>query len=101
MGKDFVNQIFNSCCLSGMKELPDNSIDCCVTSPPYYNLRDYGVDGQIELKRSPSEYVQKLVEVFMEVKRVLKPEGTFWLNIGDSYAGSGHGYLTERQTGDK
>ena len=92
---DFINQIFNSCCLSGIKELPDNSIDCCVTSPPYYNLRDYGVDGQIGLEKSPEMYVHRLVNVFTEVKRVLKPEGTFWLNIGDSYAGSGHGYLTE------
>lgn len=71
--------------------LDDNSIDCCITSPPYYGLRDYGVDNQIGLEESPEEYVKQLVNVFREVKRVLKPEGTLWLNLGDSYAGSGKG----------
>jgi len=69
--------------------------DCCVTNPPYYNLRDYGSAGQIGLETTPDDYIARLVEVFTEVRRVLKSEGTFWLNIGDSYAGSGHGYLTE------
>ena len=68
--------------------LPDNLVDCCITSPPYYGLRDYGVDGQIGLEQTPEEYVSKLVEVFREVRRVLKPDGTLWLIIGDSYAGS-------------
>jgi DNA modification methylase len=71
--------------------LPDNSIDCCVTSPPYFGLRDYGVSGQIGLEASPEAYVEQLVSVFTEVKRVLKKTGTFWVNIGDSYAGSGRG----------
>lgn len=80
-----VNKIYNEDCLQGLKSLPDNSVDCCVTSPPYYALRDYGVDGQIGLEETPEEYIRKLTEVFMEVYRVLKPEGTLWLNIGDSY----------------
>lgn len=83
-----INQIINKDALSGLKELPDNCIDCCVTSPPYYGLRDYGVDGQIGLEKTPEEYIEKLVNVFHEVKRVLKKDGTLWINIGDSYAGS-------------
>jgi len=79
------DKIYNEDCLDGLKKLPDNSIDCCVTSPPYYALRDYGVDGQIGLEETPEEYIRKLTDVFMEVHRVLKPEGTLWLNIGDSY----------------
>lgn len=71
--------------------LTDNCVQCCITSPPYYGFRDYGVDGQIGLEETPEEYVQKLVDVFQEVKRVLKDDGTLWLNLGDSYAGSGMG----------
>lgn len=77
--------------LSVLRDLPSNSIHCCVTSPPYYGLRDYGVDGQIGLEETPTEFVAKLVEVFREVRRVLREDGTLWLNIGDSYAGSGMG----------
>lgn len=69
-----------------LKTLSDKSIQCCVTSPPYYGLRDYGVEGQIGLEPTPEEYVAKMVSVFREMKRVLKDDGTFWLNIGDSYA---------------
>lgn len=72
-----------------LKTLPDRSIDCCVTSPPYYGLRDYGVNGQIGLEETPEKYIEKLVDVFREVRRVLKDDGTLWLNIGDSYAGTG------------
>jgi len=72
--------------LAKLKELPSESVDCCITSPPYFGLRDYGVDGQIGLEESPEAYVSKLVEVFREVRRVLKKEGTLWLNLGDSYA---------------
>ena len=64
------------------------SFNCIVTSPPYYALRDYGVDGQIGLENSPEMYIKNLVDIFMECRRVLKNDGTFWLNIGDSYAGS-------------
>lgn len=84
-----INKIIQTDCLSGLKLLPDNSVDCCVTSPPYYGLRDYGTEEQIGLEQTPELFVEKLVEVFTEVKRVLKPEGTLWLNLGDSYWGSG------------
>ncbi len=70
-----------------LRELPDGSVHCCVTSPPYWGLRDYGHDGQIGLERTPDEFVAKLVEVFREVRRVLRDDGTLWVNIGDSYAG--------------
>lgn len=84
-----LNTILNGDCLEMLKNLPENSIDCCVTSPPYYALRDYGVDGQIGLEETPEKYIERLTEVFMEVHRVLKPNGTLWLNIGDSYWGGG------------
>jgi DNA modification methylase len=129
---EYKDKIFNMDCLQGLKTLPDNCIDCCVTSPPYFGLRDYGtatweggnkncehlissddnagekqksnfgslrtaknicrkcgakrIDVQIGLEETPDDFVSKLVEVFAEVKRVLKPEGTLWLNLGDSYA---------------
>lgn len=81
-----LNKIYEGDCLGVLKTLPDNSIDCCVTSPPYYGLRDYGNDGQIGLEETPELYVSKMVQVFSEVKRVLKNEGTLWLNLGDSYS---------------
>lgn len=74
-----------------LKGIETESINCCITSPPYYNLRDYGVDGQIGLETSPDEYISKLTGVFREVRRVLKKDGTLWVVIGDSYAGSGKG----------
>lgn len=80
-----INKIYNYNCIEGLKLLDDFSIDCCITSPPYWGLRDYGVDEQIGLEKTPEEYVAIMVTVFNEVKRVLKPEGTFWLNLGDSY----------------
>lgn len=76
-------------CFEGLKQLPDNFIQCCVTSPPYFRLRDYGVDGQYGMEQTPELYVQNLAKVFNEVHRVLKPDGTLWLNLGDSYWGSG------------
>lgn len=79
--------------LARLRELPDESAHVCVTSPPYYGLRDYGVDGQIGLEGTPEEYVERLVAVFREVRRVLRADGTLWLNIGDSYAGSGKGRM--------
>lgn len=82
-----VNKIYNENCLTGLKNLPDNSIDCCVTSPPYFGLRDYGTSEQIGLEETPELFIEKLTEVFSEVKRILKPEGTLWLNLGDSYWG--------------
>ena len=80
--------LLNGDALEMLKTLPDESVHCCVTSPPYWGLRDYGVDGQIGLEQTPEEYVEQMVNVFREVKRVLKPEGTLWLNLGDSYAGN-------------
>lgn len=85
------NIIYNEECLLGLKKLPDNSVNCCVTSPPYYGLRDYGNPEQIGLEITPEEYIQKLVDVFREVRRVLIDDGTLWVNIGDSYFGSGKG----------
>lgn len=84
-----INEIYNMDCRAGLKLLNDNSIDCCITSPPYWGLRDYGVDGQIGLEKTLQDYIKEMVEVFREVKRVLKPEGTLWLNLGDSYVGTG------------
>ncbi len=72
-------------CLDEIKKLPDRSVQCCVTSPPYFGLRDYGVDGQIGLEATPDEYVARMVAVFREVRRVLNDDGTLWLNLGDSY----------------
>jgi len=86
-----LNAVYNIDCMEGLKQLPDNSVDCCITSPPYYGLRDYGVKGQIGLEETPEAYIQKMVEIFSEVYRVLKKTGTLWLNIGDSYWG-GKGY---------
>lgn len=77
--------------LTELKKLPSNSVDCCVTSPPYYRMRDYGATGQIGLEETVEEYIDKLVAVFCEVRRVLKPDGTLWINIADCYAGSGKG----------
>ena len=77
--------------LDGLAQLETGSVDMCVTSPPYYGLRDYGIDGQIGLEHTPELYIDRLVEVFREVRRVLRDDGTLWVNIGDSYAGSGKG----------
>jgi hypothetical protein len=75
--------------LEVLKTLDDESVNCCVTSPPYWSLRDYGVDGQLGLEETPEEYVESIVGIFREVKRVLRGDGTVWLNLGDSYNGSG------------
>ncbi len=74
--------------LTVLRTLAEASVNCCVTSPPYWGLRDYGVDGQLGLEKTPAEYVEKMVEVFREVRRALRDDGTLWLNLGDSYAGS-------------
>lgn len=71
--------------LAVLKTLDDKSVDCCITSPPYFNLREYGMEGQIGKEKTPEEYVQNLVNVFQEVNRVLKDNVTLWLNLGDSY----------------
>jgi DNA modification methylase len=74
-----------------LAELPDESVHCVVTSPPYFGLRDYGVAGQIGLEPTPAEFVAVMVEVFREVRRVLRKDGTCWLNLGDSYAANSKG----------
>ncbi len=74
--------------LAALSQMPSESVQCVVTSPPYWALRDYGVDGQLGLEPAPEEYIAKMVAVFREVRRVLMKDGTCWLNIGDSYAGS-------------
>lgn len=86
-----INNIYSGDALEVLKEFPKNSINCCVTSPPYWGLRDYGVGGQMGLEETPEEFVEKMVEVFREVRRVLRDDGTLWLNIGDTYAASGRG----------
>jgi DNA modification methylase len=72
-----------------LKTLPDESVNCVVTSPPYWGLRDYGQEKQLGLEQTPSEYIENMVEVFREMRRVLTNDGTFWLNIGDSYNPAG------------
>ena len=85
------NIIYQGDCLEVMRNFPDDSIDMCMTSPPYWGLRDYGVDGQYGLEESPEKYIEKMTDVFSEVRRILKKEGTLWLNIGDTYRGSCQG----------
>ena len=78
-------------CLDVMRGMPDGSVHCCVTSPPYWGLRDYGNDAQIGLEDTPQRYIERMVDVFREVRRVLRDDGTLWLNLGDSYTNGGRG----------
>lgn len=80
-----LNKIYNEDCLSTLKRIPDNFIDCVVTSPPYWGLRDYGVDGQIGLEPTLEEYFEKMLRITAEIKRVLKPTGVVFWNHGDKY----------------
>jgi len=89
--KDVNGILYNNDVISVLKRLPNESIDCVVTSPPYWGLRDYGVDRQIGLEPTFQEYLKHLWEVFDEIYRILKPMGTLWVNLGDSYSGSGNG----------
>lgn len=84
-----IHRIIQGDCIEGMRTLPDASVHCCVTSPPYWGLRDYGHAGQIGLEETPEAYVARMVEVFREVRRVLRDDGTLWLNLGDSYCSQG------------
>lgn len=84
-------QIITGEATEALRLLPSGCCSTCVTSPPYYRLRNYGEAGQIGLEETPEEYTRRLVEVFREVRRVLKDDGTLWMNIGDSYAASGKG----------
>ena len=83
-------KILQGNCLDKLKELPDQSINTCITSPPYWGLRDYGEYKQLGMEDTPEEFVENLVQVFREVKRVLRDDGTVWLNLGDSYCGTGN-----------
>ena len=99
-------EIIKGDCLQSLKKLEDQSINTCVTSPPYWGLRDYGESEQLGLEETPEEFVENLVEVFREVKRVLRDDGTVWLNLGDSYgqqkgkgfnANAKEGYIVSRR----
>ena len=83
-----MNDILQGNVTDKLKEIETGTVQCVVTSPPYWGLRDYGTEGQIGLEETPEKYVEKMVEVFREVKRVLKHDGTVWLNLGDSYSTS-------------
>ena len=85
------NVLLTGDCREMLRTLEAGSVRTCITSPPYFGLRDYGHDGQIGLEQTPDDYVNELVEVFREVRRVLSDDGTLWLNLGDSYAGGGGG----------
>lgn len=98
---NWINQCHFGDCLETLRKMPDSIVQTCVTSPPYFGLRDYGHDGQIGLEATPDQFIAKLVEVFREVKRVLRDDGTLWLNISDSYfhknPSGPHGKTGERQ----
>ena len=93
------SQIVTGDALSVLRRISDNYIDCCVTSPPYYGLRDYGEAGQIGLEKSVDEYIYNLVGVFREVRRALRPDGTLWINIADTYSQSKKlgGYIKKKE----
>lgn len=95
-----MSRIICSDAIEGLKSLSSESVQMCVTSPPYYGLRDYGIDGQIGIEHTPQEYIARLMDVFAEVYRILKKDGTLWLNISDSYAGSGKGPMSLQIAGN-
>ena len=88
---EWVNRVHFGDCRGTLRRMPDGIVNTCVTSPPYFGLRDYGHPDQIGLEATPDEFIAKLVEVFREVRRVLRDDGTCWVNMGDSYAGGGGG----------
>lgn len=98
MTESYCSRIYIGDVLEKLKEIESESIQCCVTSPPYWGLRDYGHEGQIGLEKTPEEYIAKLVAVFEEVRRVLKKDGTLWLNLGDSYVSGKGRYSSNKQT---
>ena len=83
----YIDEIVCGDCLEELKKIDNDSIDCIITSPPYWGLRDYGVSGQLGLEKTFTEYIDKLLNIFNECKRVLKKTGTCWVNLGDSYSG--------------
>ena len=96
--QDNTTTILHGDCMEQMRTMEAQSVNCCVTSPPYFGLRDYGCDGQIGLEDTPEAFVAKLVDVFREVRRVLRDDGTVWLNLGDSYVGSANNGGTDSKT---
>jgi DNA modification methylase len=96
---EWLNRVHFGDCMETLRRMPDGIVNTCVTSPPYFGLRDYGHPGQIGMEATPDEFVRRLVEVFREVRRVLRDDGTCWVNMGDSYAGSGRGGNSEAITG--
>src|SRR5271166_5810553 len=93
-------QILTGDCRAILPTLEPESVQCCVTSPPYWGLRDYGVDGALGLESTPEEYLARMVAVFREVWRVIKPDGTLWVNIGDCYGqNQGKGFDTHQDGG--
>ena len=104
LGKDLGEEVIDQLqvligdCRETLSGLEPGSVQCCVTSPPYYGLRDYGHDGQIGLEQTPDEYVAEMVKVFQKVKRVLRGDGTLFLNLGDSYAANRGGTTPPAET---
>jgi len=96
--ESFFNKIINENCLSGLKQIPDGVIDCCISSPPYWGLRDYGHDEQVGSEEDFTDFIKTLWEIYGEVQRVLKPTGTCFVNLGDTYAGSGSGTTKNADT---
>lgn len=86
-----INSVVQGGALEVLKQWPDNSVHCVVTSPPYWSLRDYGCEGQLGLEKTPEEYIEKIVVICEEIRRVLRKDGTLWLNLGDCYVGGGRG----------
>ncbi|HXI66486.1 MAG TPA: DNA methyltransferase, partial [Steroidobacteraceae bacterium] len=93
--------LYNGDAREGLRELPAESVHMCVTSPPFFGLRDYGVADQIGLESTPEEWVAQLVSVFEEVKRVLRKDGTLWVECGDSYSGSWSGHSIRPEGGEQ
>ena len=91
-----VDTILQGDVIERLKDIEDNQIQCVVTSPPYWGLRDYGEDDQLGLEETPEEYVENMVKVFREVRRTLKDDGTLWLNLGDSYSSGGRSTTTNQ-----
>jgi len=87
-----VNKIICGDTKTELSNLPDESVNCIVTSPPYWGLRDYGIEGQLGLEKTFEEYITKLCDIFDEIKRALRKDGTCWVNLGDSYSGGGRGW---------
>ena len=97
-----VIKILQGNCLEVLKDLPEQSVNTCITSPPYWGLRNYQEEEQLGLEDTPEEFVESLVKVFREVKRVLRDDGTVWLNLGDSYSSGGRTTTTNQTLrGDK